>query len=70
MGKRPPHEDQVEEYRTRGAKKGDADICAQLSLAGIHWLISENRHFLAEITGLPFTVLTSAEALAILQFEE
>jgi hypothetical protein len=57
----------VTHYEVRGAKKGDAVIAAQLHTAGIRWLISENRHFLNEISDLPFTVLTAAEALAVLE---
>jgi predicted nucleic-acid-binding protein len=57
----------VEQYRERGAKKGDAIISAQLVAAGVRWLISENRHFLAEIEGLPFKVISAAEAMASLE---
>jgi hypothetical protein len=63
-------EELVESYRSRGAKKGDADIAAQLDVAEIRWLVSENRHFLSEIADLPFRVITAAEALAILRSEE
>jgi len=58
--------DLFEKYRTQGAKKGDADIGAQLEAAGVQWLISENRHFLFEIHNLPFTVISAAEVLAML----
>jgi predicted nucleic acid-binding protein len=66
----PAPPDLFEAYLAHGAKKGDADIAAELHAADVRWLISENRHFLSEINDLPFTVLTSAEALAILQSEE
>ena len=59
----PPHE-LIGHYEQLGAKKGDAVIAAHLHAAGIRWLVSENRHFLAEIPDLPFTVITSAEALS------
>jgi hypothetical protein len=49
----------VELWHQQGAKKGDAVIAAHLEAAGIAYLVSENRHFLAEIEGLPFEVLTS-----------
>jgi hypothetical protein len=51
------------EWEQVGAKKGDAGIAAHLQASGIRYLISENRHFLAELPALPFTVLTSEEAL-------
>lgn len=57
----------VDKYEALGAKKGDALVAAELDTAGIQWLISENRHFLAEIKNLPFKVLTAAEAMAILR---
>ena len=56
----------VEQYEAAGAVKGDARICAHLQEAGIGWLITENRHFLGEIPGLPFKVLTSGDALKML----
>ena len=60
----------IKKYEALGAKKGDALVAAELDIAGIRWLISENRHFLSEITDLPFTVITAADALAILRSEE
>jgi predicted nucleic acid-binding protein len=60
----------VEKYERLGAKKGDAVIAAELELACARFLFSENRHFLSEIEDLPFKVLTSAEALAILRSGE
>lgn len=53
----------VEQWQRRGAKKGDAVIAAHLELKGIQYFVSENRHFLTELKGLPFTVLTAQEAL-------
>jgi hypothetical protein len=43
-----------------GCKLGDAAVSAYLEEEGVKTLISENRHFLAEITGLPFRVLSAA----------
>lgn len=57
-------------FEARGARKGDAAIAAQLQAAGVRWLVSENRHFLAEIRDLPFTVLSAADALAMLDAPE
>ena len=62
----PPDDSLVDHYTQLGAKDGDARICAQLHSADIKWLISENRHFLAELPDLPFTVLTAEDALKLL----
>jgi len=56
----------VRRWQQHGAKKGDAVIAAHLEFAGAGYLISENRHFLAELTGLPFQVITSEEAVRLL----
>jgi predicted nucleic acid-binding protein len=56
----------VERWQEQGARKGDAMIVAQLEASRVRYLISENRHFLAELPALPFTVLTSEEALRLL----
>ena len=50
-------------WRSRGAKKGDAVIIAQLERLGVTLFISENRHFLLEIPDLPFEVITAQQAL-------
>ena len=56
----------VKRWEQRGAKKGDAVIAAHLEVADVRYFISENRHFIAEITDLPFKVLTSEETLRLL----
>jgi hypothetical protein len=56
----------LRQWEDRGAKKGDAVIAAHLELSSVRYLISENRHFLAELSDLPFQVLTSREALRLL----
>ena len=53
----------VTHWEQMGAKKGDAVIVAQLEAAGVRFLVSENRHFLSEVEGLPFEVLTSEQVL-------
>ncbi|MGB3496291.1 MAG: type II toxin-antitoxin system VapC family toxin [Elainellaceae cyanobacterium] len=53
----------VAKWKSRGAKKGDAVITASLEIAGVQYLISENRHFLSEISDLPFQVLSSEAAI-------
>ncbi|MEB3232023.1 MAG: type II toxin-antitoxin system VapC family toxin [Leptolyngbyaceae bacterium] len=56
----------VAKWKARGAKKGDAVISASLEVAGIRYLISENRHFLSEISDLPFQVLSSEAVIRVL----
>jgi len=41
-------------------------IAAHLEAAGVPSLISENRHFLAEISELPFQVFTSQQVVEML----
>jgi hypothetical protein len=63
----PAPQEAVRRWEHRGAKKGDAVIAAHLEAAGVSFFISENRHFLAELSDMPFVVLTSAEALQHLE---
>ena len=42
-------------------------ITAHLEAATIRYLVSENRDFLLELPGLPFTVLSSEEAVRMLE---
>ena len=58
--------DLVRQWEQRGAKKGDAVISAHLEGAAISYLVSENRDFLKALPELPFTVLSSEEALRLL----
>ncbi len=53
--------ERVSYWEQQGAKLGDAVIVAQLEAAGVGFLVSENRHFLLEVDGLPFEVLTSEQ---------
>ena len=53
-------------WESQGAKKGDAVICAALEAANVKFLISENRHFLAQIESLPFQVLSAEQFLDLL----
>src|SRR5437879_8042059 len=57
----------VRTWQHRGAKKGDAVIAAHLEIAQVSYFVSENRHFIAEITDLPFKVLTSEEAVQLIE---
>ena len=56
----------IRQWEQRGAKKGDTVIAAHLEVAAIRYLVSENRDFLKEIPALPFTVLSSEEAVRLL----
>jgi hypothetical protein len=62
----PPQMDRIRQWEQRGAKKGDAVITAHLEGAAVHYLVSENRDFLKELPALPFTVLSSEEAVRLL----
>jgi len=53
----------IEKFQRLGCKLGDAAVAAHLEEEGVETLISENRHFLAEISDLPFRVLSAAAAL-------
>src|SRR5438093_12817649 len=59
----PARLDLIRQWEQRGAKKGDAVITAHLEGATIRYLVSENRDFLQELPALPFTVLSSEEAV-------
>ena len=62
----PARIDLIRQWEQRGAKKGDAAITAHLEGAAIRYLVSENRDFLKELPALPFTVLSSEEAVRLL----
>ena len=62
----PAPADLIARWEQRGAKKGDAVIAAHLEAANIRSFVSENRHFLAELSALPFGVLSSEEAVRLL----
>jgi hypothetical protein len=62
----PARLDRIRQWEQRGVKKGDAAITAHLEGAAIRYLVSENRDFLKELPALPFTVLSSEEAVRLL----
>ena len=62
----PARIDLIRQWEQRGVKKGDAVITAHLEVATIRYLVSENRDFLKELPALPFTVLSSEEAVRLL----
>jgi len=53
----------IRKYQNLGCDLGDAIIAAHLEELAINILVSENRHFLEEIKGLPFRSLNSTEIL-------
>jgi hypothetical protein len=53
----------TDKFQRLGCKLGDAAVAAHLDEEGVEILISENRHFLTEIEGLPFRVISAAAAL-------
>ncbi|KAA0227244.1 PIN domain-containing protein [candidate division KSB1 bacterium] len=53
----------IEKFQELGCKFGDAVVAAHLEAEGVRTLISENRHFLTEIQGLPFRILNAATAM-------
>jgi hypothetical protein len=59
----PPPEDIVQHYRALGCKRGDAFVAAGIELLGAATFVTNNRHFLREITGFPFRILSPEEAL-------
>ena len=54
----------VEKYQRIGCKLGDAVVSAHLEELGITTLVTENRDFLEEISGLPFRRLRAGQAMA------
>ena len=63
----PAPAERVAHWEQEGAKKGDAVIAAHLEAAKIRYLVSENRHFLTEISTSPFQVLRSEAVIELLK---
>ena len=57
----------VAKYQQMGCKLGDAVLSAHLEELGIKTLVTENRDFLEELTGLPFRRLTARQAMTELK---
>lgn len=53
----------IHKYQQLGCKLGDAAVAAHTEALGVDTLVSENRDFLHEITGLPFRVLRAEDFL-------
>lgn len=60
----------IARWEHQGVKKGDAVIAAHLETAQIRYFVSENRHFLTELSASPFQVLKSEAALQLLKQSE
>ena len=57
----------VVKYRNMGCKLGDAAVSAHLEELGVNILVTENRDFLEELSGLPYRRLKAREVLAELR---
>ena len=53
----------IHKYRQMGCKLGDAIVAAHVEAMSVKTLVSENRHFLEEVKGLPFRVLSAKDLL-------
>ena len=59
----PARLDLVSQWERRGVKKGDAVTAPHLEKAAVRYLISENHDFLTALPTLPFSILSSEEAV-------
>ena len=62
-----PAQKTVAKYQSMGCKLGDAAVSAHMEELSISILVTENRDFLEELSGLPFRRLKAREVLAELQ---
>lgn len=62
-----PSLETIAKYRNLGCKLGDAAVSAHLDELGVNILVTENRDFLEEISGLPFRRLKARDVLAELR---
>jgi predicted nucleic acid-binding protein len=60
----PPPRDRAAVYAALGCRRGDSRVAAGVAMLGGTLLVSNNRHFLSGIPGLPFRVLSPEAALA------
>ena len=58
-----PAQETVAKYRNMGCKLGDAAVSAHIEELGVNILVTENRDFLEELSGLPFRRLKAREVL-------
>ncbi|HEY2990821.1 MAG TPA: PIN domain-containing protein [Candidatus Binatia bacterium] len=59
----------VAKYQQMGCKLGDAVVSAHLEELGVKVLVTENRDFLEELTGLPFRRINAIQAMAELSIQ-
>lgn len=62
-----PAQEIIVKYRNIGCKLGDATVSAHLEELGVAVLVTENRDFLEELSGLPFRRMRAREVLAELR---
>ncbi|MEO6165307.1 MAG: hypothetical protein ABIP88_14340 [Candidatus Binatia bacterium] len=62
-----PAQETVAKYLNLGCKLGDAAVSAHLDELSVNVLVTENRDFLEELSGLPFRRLKAREVLAELR---
>jgi PIN domain-containing protein len=62
-----PAQETVAKYQSMGCKLGDAAVSAHMEELSVNILVTENRDFLEELSGLPFRRLKAREALAELR---
>ena len=62
-----PAQETVAKYQSMGSKLGDAAVSAHMEELGVNILVTENRDFLEELSGLPFRRLKDREVLAELR---
>ena len=62
-----PAQETVARYLSMGCKLGDAAVSAHMEELSVSILVTENRDFLEELTGLPFRRLKAREVLAELR---
>ena len=51
----------IRKYQELGCKLGDAAVSEHLETLGVEILVSENRDFLVELSGLPFRVMRAED---------
>jgi hypothetical protein len=54
-----PPDSYIQAYRRQGLKQGDAKIAAFCEWRNVDMFVSENRHFLDELSGAPFKIVNS-----------
>jgi len=63
----PAPTESLDRYRRLGCRRGDAAVAALTEHARAAALVTENREFLSNVSGLPFRLLSSADLLQELE---